>query len=85
MSEVFPLVAGLACGAILGGVPRTMPRATVALFPVAIGLIATIVSGEFRLTWGFLLVDIPSAGLAAAIGYATVRGQRLRRARLDRD
>jgi hypothetical protein len=35
---------------------------------VAFGFVATVASGEFRISWGYLLVDIPlvagSAGLA---------------------
>lgn len=51
--------------------------------PVAtvLGVLATIVSGEFRIGWEFLLIDIPLVGAAA---WATIMAARLIRQRLAR-
>jgi hypothetical protein len=46
---------------------------------VVLGVLATVVSGEFRVSWAFLLIDIPLVALSAVGGLLTVR--RLRPAR----
>lgn len=67
MGEIFPLVGGLVIGLLLrrGNMGRTV--ATIAALAVAVA--ATVLSGEFLISWGFLLVDIPLVLVSAAIGY----------------
>ena len=38
-----------------------------------LGTLATVVTGEFKLSWGYLLVDIPLVGLAAFLALVSVR------------
>ena len=67
MEELFPIAGGLLLGCGLGYLsPRVRWRVGL---PVAIvlGVLATVLSGEFRLTWAYLLIDIPLVvGCAAA-------------------
>jgi hypothetical protein len=35
---------------------------------VALGVLATVVSGEFRVSWEFLLFDIPLVAVSAFLG-----------------
>jgi len=78
VNEIFPLAGGLAVGVGLGWfAPRVRLRFGV-LAAIVLGVLATIVSGEFRITWAFVLVDIPLVGLAAAVGLAASRALRRR-------
>lgn len=67
MEELFPIVGGILLGTGLGYL-RPNVRWRIGL-PVAVllGILATVFSGEFRLTWAYLLIDIPLVvGCAAA-------------------
>ena len=70
VNEVFPVVAGVLVGLIALRIANVRLRtfAYVAL-SVVFGVIATTISGEFAVSWGFLLIDIPLVMLA---GVATV-------------
>lgn len=76
MHELLPIISGLVTGLLLGLVrPRTrLPLGVGAA--VALGVLATVVSGEFRISWAFLLVDIPLVGMSSAA--ALVLGKRVR-------
>ena len=78
MNEFFPFAAGLAVGVGLGWLtPRVrFPLGILAAF--VFGVLATIVSGEFRISWEFVLVDIPLVGLASAVGLTASRALRRR-------
>lgn len=73
MTELFPLGAGLVLGTLLGyvrpsiRVPLGVPLAT------AFGVLATVASGEFKMTWAYLLIDIPLVGVAAVTGFLVAR------------
>jgi hypothetical protein len=82
VNELLPMVSGLVLGAVLGLVRPSLRLPVGAVFAVALGTRATVVSGEFRLSWGFLLIDIPLVGVAAAIGLLLT--SRLRSASADR-
>lgn len=78
MNEVFPVAAGLLLGALVGYLrPRTRAAVGVA-GAFAFGALATIVSGEYRVGWEFLLVDIPLVGLATAAAFLALRTLRRR-------
>jgi hypothetical protein len=77
--ELFPLASGLLLGALLG-LLRPSIRAPVGIVAaVALGVLATVVSGEFRVSWEFLLFDIPLVAVSAVLGMAAAR--RVRSAR----
>jgi hypothetical protein len=40
---------------------------------ILLGTTATIVSGEYKVSWEFLLIDIPLVALSSIAGLTTVR------------
>lgn len=78
MNEILPLTAGLVAGILMGGLaPRLRLRYAVVV-AVVIGVLATVISGEYVVSWGFLLFDIPLAALATMLGLTISRAVRLR-------
>lgn len=78
MHELFPIVSGLLLGAAL---PLIRPRIRLGVgvaASVVLGTLATIISGEYRIGWEFLLIDIPLVALCSAAGFATARALRRR-------
>jgi hypothetical protein len=43
-----------------------------------LGTLATIISGEYKIGWEFLLIDIPLVALSSAAAFATARTIRRR-------
>jgi hypothetical protein len=72
MDELFPVLGGILLGLFLGCLPNKA-RWWGAMPAALIGLAATMLSGEFRLSWAFLLVDIPLAGIGCAAGLLLVQ------------
>lgn len=74
VEELLPIASGLVLGSILG-LLRPSLRVPVGLILVIIlGVAATVVSGEYLISWSFLLIDIPLVGLSAVAGlYVTHR------------
>jgi hypothetical protein len=69
MNELFPI----ACGVLIGfacsntGTPRWRRTAWIVL-SVVCGIMATVLAAEFKISWEFVLIDIPLvAGSAAAM------------------
>jgi hypothetical protein len=48
-----------------------------AILAIILGSLATIISGEFRIGWEFLLIDIPLVALTAAATASVVSRARL--------
>jgi hypothetical protein len=73
LNELFPIVAGALLGLVVGTV-RPSLRLWVGI-PIAavLGILATVVSGEFRIGWEFLLIDIPLVGASAAATFLAGR------------
>ena len=67
MQELFPIVAGVIVGLILGLVRPSMRPLLGVPLAVVLGITATVVSGEFRIGWEYLLIDIPLVGVAACV------------------
>jgi hypothetical protein len=74
MQEFVPLISGFAIGLALSAVRPPWRWWLGPLLAVACGVGATVVTGEFTTSWGFLLVDIPLVGAAAACGSLVARG-----------
>jgi hypothetical protein len=81
MDEIFPILGGAFLGLALSFLPPGA-RWWGAIPIVLLGTAATILSGEFRLSWEFLLVDIPLVGIACVAAMA-VAGK-MRRIRVER-
>ena len=76
-SEIGPIFSGLVLGALLGHLPvRLHPAVIGAVLVPVLAILATITSGEFRLTWGFVLMDIPMVGVPACLSYFAFRAQK---------
>lgn len=72
-NELLPIASGLVAGSLLALVRPSVQVPIGIALAVVLGVFATVVSGEFKVSWGFLLIDIPLVGIAAAAGLATVR------------
>ncbi|HET6686209.1 MAG TPA: hypothetical protein VFH02_06760 [Jiangellaceae bacterium] len=76
MNELFPILSGLAVGTMLGLI-RPQTRLVVAVVAaVVLGTIATVISGEYKIGWEFLLIDIPLVGVSSAAGFVILRAVR---------
>jgi len=66
MEEILPIASGLLIGLILG-LLRSSLRVPIGLaLIIAFGTLATVVSGEYLISWSFLLIDIPLVAVSAA-------------------
>jgi high-affinity Fe2+/Pb2+ permease len=72
MNEIFPIMGGLVIGALLGWVRPAMQRWVGVVLAVAFGVLATVISGESHISWGFLLIDIPLVAVSALLGLMLV-------------
>jgi hypothetical protein len=75
-NELFPIVSGLILGALLPLIRPRMRLAVGVAASVVLGTIATVVSGEYKVGWEFLLIDIPLVAVCSAAAFATVRAAR---------
>lgn len=73
MQELIPLLSGFAAGVVLGALRPSLHLVVGALLSVVLGVLATIVTGEFRTSWEFVLIDIPLVALATMAGLAVAR------------
>ena len=80
MTELFPIAAGLLCGLLLGSVTARRKVIVGLAFAVVAGVLATVLSGEWRISWAFLLIDIPLVAVSAVAGDLLSRSYVLRRA-----
>jgi hypothetical protein len=80
VTELFPIVAGLLCGLVFGSLTARRRVLIGLAFSVVAGVLATVVSGEWRIRWAFLLIDIPLVAVSAVAGDLLSRSVVLRRA-----
>lgn len=73
MQELIPVACGLLLGAGLGLMRPSIRLPVGAVLSVLLGLFATVITGEFKMSWEYLLVDIPLVALAAFLALVTVR------------
>ena len=70
MDELFPMVAGFVLGILFATGSRWLRLWWLrSMLILLAGISATILSGEFRVNWAFLLVDIGEVALLAWIGF----------------
>jgi len=77
MEELFPIISGLVIGLILGGIAPRLRFWVGAILAIVFGVLATVISGEFHISWGFLLIDIPLVAISAVLGLSIARRLRL--------
>ena len=73
MQELVPLVSGFAVGLALGALRPSLRLWVGAVLAVVLGVLATVVTGEFKTSWAFVLVDIPLVALASVCGLLVAR------------
>jgi hypothetical protein len=80
-AELLPAASGLLLG-IVAGFVRPAHRLRVAVFAsILLGAAATVASGEFRLSWGFVAIDAAIVATSAALGFVLGRAAFLVRSR----
>jgi hypothetical protein len=77
MFELFPIACGLLAGALVGLIRPSLRVPVGAALAIVLGTLATVLSGEFETSWGFLLVDIPLVALSATASNLLVSRFRL--------
>jgi hypothetical protein len=83
MHELFPIMSGLLVGASLGLLrpkARLIPGVAAAII---LGTLATIVSGEYEISWEFLFIDIPLVAGSSLVSILALRQFRRRLPRQD--
>jgi len=73
VQELLPILSGLCAGLLLGLLRPGMRLPVGVGLAVLLGTLATIITGEYRISWGFLLIDIPLVAVAAVISLVGVR------------
>ena len=73
MNELFPILCGTLVGLCCAGIRDARRRTALwMVLSVICGVAATLVSGEFKLGWEYLFIDVPLA-TGAALGVITLR------------
>lgn len=81
MDEIVPVILGAVLGALVWRTSVGPMRSALAVLAIlAAGAFATILSGEFQLSWIYFLIDFSEAGLGLVIGIALVHFFRRSRA-----
>lgn len=75
MEELVPLSFGFLLGTTLGLWKSQLRLPVGAVLAGALGVLATVVTGEARVSWAFVLIDIPLVAAAAVLG--VLAGRRL--------
>jgi hypothetical protein len=73
MNEILPITFGLIVGLLMGTL--TARRRLIAWLgaSAALGVAATYLTGEWRISWAFLLVDIPLVAGTAVVAHLVAR------------
>lgn len=80
MNEIFPVFGGLLVGLVCSLIRSPRRRAWVLTgLSLAVGYLATVISGEYRVSWSFLCVDVPLVAGSALATLILVWAARLAR------
>jgi hypothetical protein len=71
MQEILPIASGLLLGGLLAY--RRFPLYVRLLLVFVLAVFATVASGEFRLSWGFLFPDILEVAVSCAAVFFGIR------------
>jgi len=66
VEELLPVMSGLILGSLLGLLRPSLRVPIGVVLILALGVLATVVSGEYLVSWSFLLIDIPLVAVSAA-------------------
>ncbi|MGH2822462.1 MAG: hypothetical protein ACRDLY_05445 [Thermoleophilaceae bacterium] len=66
-------MSGFAVGLALGALRPSLRLPVGAALAVVLGVLATVVTGEFKTSWAFVLIDVPLVAVAAVCGLALAR------------
>jgi hypothetical protein len=73
VQELLPILSGLCAGLLLGLLRPAMRLPAGAGLAVLLGTLATVVTGEYKIGWEFLLIDIPLVAIASVISLIGLR------------
>ena len=73
MQERFPVVSGVVLGIVVAGLRPSLRLWVGVLLAAVLGLCATVLSGEFEVSWDYLLVDIPLVAVSAGLSFTLAR------------
>lgn len=76
MNELFPITLGLGAGFLLGLLRPSLSLVSAAPLFVGLGFLATLVTGELRESWAFVLIDVAIVAFCASIGWVTAKAFR---------
>jgi hypothetical protein len=76
MHELLPIAAGLLMGVALTLIAPRLRLWVGMLASVVLGIVATVISGEYQIGWEFLLIDIPLVAISSVIGLTVARDPR---------
>lgn len=79
MQELVPIGFGLLAGAFLGSFSAGGRPWLGLVLSIVLGGLATFVTGEFRVSMAFVLIDIPLVAISAGVAYLALRQAALRR------
>lgn len=75
MNELFPIVAGFLAGTLVAWLPALKRRRLTWLAGLVVGVAATVMSGEFRVSWAYLLADVPLVAVSGVLGIRLARAR----------
>ena len=73
MDELFPVVSGVVLGIVVAGIRPSLRLWIGIPVSIALGLAATVLSGEFEVGWEYLLIDIPLVAVSAGVSFTLAR------------
>jgi hypothetical protein len=78
MDELFPVVSGVVLGIVVAGIRPSLRLWIGIPVSIVLGLAATVLSGEFEVSWDYLLIDIPLVAVSAGLSFTLARTAFLR-------
>ena len=70
MTEIVPIFAGLALGAMAASLRERGSKRTVALLAIVIAALTTVSTAEFRISWTYFVLDAFEVAAGASAGLA---------------
>ena len=71
--ELFPIVGGLLLGSAIGYIRPALRHRVVSVVALILGVAATIISGEYRVSWLYAIADVSLVLVFTALAFQTMR------------